>query len=134
MEQQNQQSQQYKIAGAVAGILGVALICFLCYDAGRDSGLATAQAKQEKAIQHVIDSLKKEQAKLEAARVGVQQNITNETNTIREKEREIVYNRNTVEKIPFSMLGSDLRTRLEAAQALKWNLDSALTAKSTAKP
>lgn len=105
-----------------ASILVIGCISFLI---GRNMATAEAIAKQQKAVTHAIDSLKREYAKNEEAKKPIEQAIAGQQTIIVNKGKEVIKEAAKIEKIPYTLVGSDLRTRLEASLALPWEPDTA---------
>lgn len=109
------------------------LIGIGCYIFGRNDGIASQVKLQEAAITHTIDSLKREQKKLEHRSDSMTTIINENKTTINSKERVLIQEHNKIAQLPFTALGGDLRTRLEQAQALKWVPDTFATVPKAAR-
>ena len=115
----------YEVVFLIASILVIGLISFLI---GRNTATAEAIAEKQKAVTHAIDSLKRELVKNEQAKKPIEQAIAAQQTVIVNKGKEVIKEAGKIEKIPYVLVGSDLRSRLESSMAMPWTPDTSLMA------
>ena len=111
----------YEVVFLIASILVIGLISFLI---GRNTATAEAIAEKQKAVTHAIDSLKRELVKNEQAKKPIEQAIAAQQTVIVNKGKEVIKEAGKIEKIPYVLVGTDLRSRLELSMATPWVPDT----------
>lgn len=105
-------------------VLIVLILVGIGFQLGKHSEQQAELAAKEQIIKHTLDSLKAAYAVTEKSKDSVKTQIITQTNTIVHHEKEVVTQAAAIKALPFTLVGPDLKARLEAAQAKPWPLDT----------
>ena len=111
-------------------VIGSLLLVLLLVGSGFYFGKRSAQrealATYEQTLKHTLDSLKTAYAVTDKSKDSVKTQIVTQTDTIVQHERDVIKQSATIKALPFTLLGPDLKARLETAQSKPWVADTTL--------
>lgn len=114
----------YWLLFIVVAIVSVLILVSAGFFLGKHSEQRAELATKEKIIKHTLDSLKTAYATTEKSKDSVRTQIVTQTNTIIKHEKEVVTQAASIQALPFTMVGPNLKLQLEAAQTKPWVIDT----------